>query len=307
MRHVALVALAACSTPATSAPVPHDSDALRAALARLAWGIDSPLEQSMRDRPLEAYIDALVSDPAFAQYAAYRIMFGPIVDAPSHAAMHMVKLHTFDGVVGGKSQPIYHTRQKCDAKEAVLVRAWWEPSHDIAVCPSAYQPTHLIDPETGWRCGSTSQVDQLRHQTAQQTAQGQELYGKPIYCGCGPALANCIPDDAMRDRLISSSQHEVLSTTAKLIFDDRPFDEVFTQNATYRDGYADFFYARARLLAGEIKELPRVDAEPGVQPRAESWPGEHAGILTTYQFLHMTDGSRDRMRDYFAIAWCKAR
>ena len=308
MRQLALVVLAACSAPATSAPAPapRDDDALRSALSRIAWGFDSPLEQSMRDRPLEEYIDALVADPAFAHYAAYRIMFGPIVDAPSHAVLHMVKMHTFDGVAFGKSQPIYHTTQKCDPKDAVMVRAWWNSDHDIAVCPSAYQPTHLIDPQTGWRCGSTSQVDQLRHQTAQEMSHGEAQYDKPIYCGCGPALANCVPDDATRDHLIGSSQHEVLATTSKLIYDDRPFDEVFTENTTFRDGYADFFYERSRLFAGEIKELPRVDREASFEPRHESWPGEHAGILTTYQFLHMTDGSRDRMRDYFAVAWCKS-
>jgi len=282
-------------------------EALASQLAKLALGAPPPLalrgQVPLFDTYIDTYIDALLARDELADHVAGAIVLGPIVSTIDEAAAQLIKLRTFDA--GGRR--IHYLVDRCNPDDAVSVRPWWNAG-TIAICPRAYAPTHRIDPHTGYRCGSRNQVDQLRNLVARQTAERTAVSEDATYCGCGPALVFCVPDDDTRTAMARALEAEVTGTVAQLVREDRPLEEAFTRNETYRDSAADFFYQRSRLLAGEIDTLPSVEHDtPAWRPRPESWPGQHAGILTTYHMLYLSDGIRDRMRDLFSILWCSDR
>jgi len=297
------------TTTAAVAPLAEAADtALLENLAKLAVGTPPPPEllEGARRQPVEVFIDALIASPMFSDYAARALVLGSMIQTPNEAALELLKLHDFETEINGKKERIFHLLEKCDAKDAVQVQPWWG-TEKVWICAKSYEPTHLIDPETHYRCGSKNQTDQLRNLAALESAENQPIT-MHSYCGCGPSLVFCTPDDEIRQDVLSSLENEATDTIANVVKEDRPIEDAFTKNETFRDSKADFFYQRTLLLQGVIKKLPPVDKSPPKwQPRRDVWPGQNAGVLTTMHMLHLTDGVRDRMRDYFLLLWCKDR
>ena len=294
---------AASRAPTGPAPIAIDLDeSLRTNLSKLALG---RLSAQLAAPSVDAYIDQLLENMAFPEHVARSLVLGWIVHTPDEAASQLLKLQSFQAQIDGRQQTIYHLLEPCEPKQAVDVQPWWNAQTTIKVCPSAYAPDRVTDPETGFRCGSKNQVDQLRNLGAQRTADGKPLDGRGTYCGCGPQLVFCVPDEATRNQMAVALQREAIETIARVVQEDRPLEDAFIGNATYRDSKADFFYQRPRMLAGELAAVTVDNSPAGWRPRQETWPGQHAGIFTAYHLLHLTDGVRDRMRDYFSLAWCK--
>ena len=231
----------------------------------------------------DGYIRGLVDDPGFSRLVAPRLLLGE--DNVEPYAYSIFVLKSTEPSEGG--DVIYYRDEPCQADLAESVHPWWDLESEVKVCPDSHRPTTLIDSDSGLRC--------LRA-TRQQ---GQ--------CGCGPNLAFCARDEDQVRRILTGLHEESTRTIAHFVGDDLPLAHVFTENATVRDRYAEHAYVRARISAGDLSEVPSYadwPEEGRLARRAESRPGQHAGILTAPQLAYMTDSTRDRMRILYRIAWC---
>lgn len=241
---------------------------------RRAWGAVS----------LDKAIDAMVKDPRFSRVVAPRVLLHQLFTRSSASGELLRSLAGFNA---GEKVVLY-LDERCDPQTAVEVAPWWAPDTKVWICPDAYRP-EVLGNEQGWLCS------------------GSNLTSYFDTCGCGPALVFCGLGRNLRQTLKNSLRNEVAMTVAHVVEAEDPIETIYTTNASHRDGMADFFYQRGRLLAGEIKALPdpREFPEGGKwAPRPESWPGQHAGVLTTHHYLHISDAARDRMRDTFAEMYC---
>jgi hypothetical protein len=185
---------------------------------------------------------------------------------------------------------VYYLRKPCSPREAVEVRPWWERARTVRVCPDSYRPDVLHDPQ-GRYCGGS-------YLNASYS---------PV-CGCGPALAFCWRDPEQLDEVGASLKREALDTAAAVVGADRPLAAIFADNETVRDRNAEFIYRRWAIANGAdpgiLDDLAAWPQAPIRARRAERFPGQHAGVLTTERFLYQSSGPRDRMKDYEAMLWC---
>jgi hypothetical protein len=186
---------------------------------------------------------------------------------------------------------VYFLRKGCPVSKAVPVQPWWDMAKTVQVCPDAYQPLSLKDPKTGWLCGSLNVTDSIATMT---------------HCGCGRNLINCEAPEGSPS-LTRSFLREVIDTISVNVNQDLPLARVFTDNATFRDTHAEREYRRWRLADGQpVPELVPVDWPPEgkLAPREESYPGEHAGLLTSPGLVMSEDSPRSRLRGYTTLLWC---
>jgi hypothetical protein len=237
---------------------------------------------------LDEHVRMLVKDPRFGQQTAPRILLGQFA-MPVLRELAMMPMMRAEPDSAGKV--VHFVREPCASNKAEKVRPWWAMDTEILVCPDAHQPTHIVEPKTGWRCG----------------AYNLNFYSS-TYCGCGPNLIYCTADGAHRDALAVSAWNEVADTIAEVVNEDRPIAQVFTSNETVRDRNAESFYQMWRVTDGQLRNFP-VDvsgwpAQGKKGPRHDGMLGQNAGILSTPFMVFLSDTQRARMRDYFEVLWC---
>jgi hypothetical protein len=281
---LAAAAVAGCVEPRTAgAPAPPTAEVKRLDdVAMLAVG--APLPALRRGVPVETLVTELLRDPRFARDVAPEMLFNKRAVDPAEEDAWLVLKST------GGAAPVYFLREPCDAANAVRVHPWWALDTEVLVCPDAYQPAHLRQPETGWYCGG-SNLDPSRSP----------------FCGCGPELMSCARDDAQFQDLKRGLLEEVIQTVAYVVSHDLPLDRLFTMNETVRTGYSELFYQRWQVVAGlrtGVSDVRRWAHEGELWPREETVAGQHAGLLTTPHMLLFGDTPRARMRNYFGDLWC---
>ncbi len=282
----------------TPPPPPRAADVdarLLEELALLAVG-EPPSEderEALRGRiargeaSIESYVASLLADPRFARAVAPDI----VLNKKAADLSEEVPWETLKSLTSGAGQRVYYLRKPCDVRAAIAVHPWWAPATEVLVCADAYQPEHLREPKTGWYCGGDN-LDVVRS----------------TFCGCGPSLMNCARDDDANAELRRGLRIEAARTVAHVVERDAPLAEIFTTNETFRTAYSELFYQRWRIVRGEIATLPDLSAWPQegkLAPRAESQPGQHAGILTTPHILLFGDTPRARMRNAYDLLWCE--
>ena len=253
-------------------------------LALLTTG--HPLDEKSRaaasTKPLDQYLSQLVHDPAFAKTIAPGVLLGEINFGPmSYYGMHRLKTTVVDG------KTVHHFRKPCALADSVEVTPWWDQKTPIRICTADYKP-EAFKAKDGRYCSGTM-VDDVPE------------------CGCGLKLINCVRDGKHGGELIESLHQETLRTIAHIVDTDAPFADVFTTVSTFRDRNTEYMRMRDQLYAGKIRDIPDLASWPAEgkwAPREEMWPGAHSGILTTIQYLYISDGPRDRMRLVFARTWC---
>jgi hypothetical protein len=183
--------------------------------------------------------------------------------------------------------------QPCKPSDATSVEPWWAMGTRIKVCNDSYKPDVFAMPRSKERpndpppmCGSNR--------------------GVAPPCGCGPNLIRCYRD---RDQLTEVRKRlyaEDLDTIGHVINAGLPLQEIYTTNATVRDLVTETRYRMHDAARGEpwTKGLEKFGTEPTLQPRAEAFPGMHAGILTTPNFIRIGDAPRTTMMMFFQTMTC---
>lgn len=299
---LALALLAAgCTKQAPPEPAPAPAPAAAAAkapsieglvddLSMLAIGrtLDEPKRAetiaALRDheQTIDQYIDTLVHDPRFANVVVPHVLFGEIDLGPvTYTAMTPLRSEEVDG------KKVYFYRDSCKPADTVEVAPWWDPKTKVPICKADYMPDGFMTKD-GYSCSG--------------------MMGRwKDECGCGKSLINCTRDRALNGELFESLYRESTGIISHVVEHDEPFREIFTTKYSLRDRNAEYMRLRKELYVGKIKSLPDLSSWPAEgkwSPRPELFPGEHAGIITTDQYLYMSDGPRDRMRLVLARAWC---
>ena len=194
--------------------------------------------------------------------------------------------------VGGEQ--IWFRYNECKLADTEQVHPWWALGTSIRVCRDSYRPDRVRDPVSGGYCGGL--MTETEHST---------------YCGCGSNLVYCFRDQEQRRAANRSVVGEVERTTADVVARDLPLRELFLKNETIRDAYAEMRYRRSRIANGEpadrvLADLDSWDAVNGdrLTPRAEVYPGQQAGVLTTTHFLFHFMGPRLRIQGFNEALWC---
>ena len=291
------LAAVACS-PAASDPAPASptwSDERFDDMTALALGrtLDPPTRAqtlaALRTGKLtlEQYIDTLVRDPAMSREIVPHMILGWLDFGPYSFILPVLQKDEIDGVAVYRLKTRGNLPGKpCKASEAVDVAPWWDLKTTIKVCPVDYQPTALVTKDGNVCTGASALSD------------------PGFICGCGPNLINCTIDPMGMGK---SFHQETTRTIAHVVENDLPFKQVLLTPYSFRDRNVAFAYERDHVYQGRIAKVPdlsRWPVEGKWAPRVEDWPGAHAGILTNRQFLWMSDGPRDRMRQIFERFWC---
>lgn len=275
---------------------------------------DENLVGIARKGSMDEVIDALLSDDRFAQIGAEPLLYANLFDLKSEAANNLIGLQTARLSLDGSSHIVYYLHEPCGPKDAVKVRPWWDQKSEVYVCSDSYRPTTRVDAINRQACGSKNHLDQInlaRNAAAEAIGKGNAQHSpKPSplgrdACGCGPELIFCAPDAQLSAEIAAALRSEVSDTIAYVVGNDLPYKTLFLSNETVHGPLSKLLYTRSLLLEGKRQELPDLSGRTTAwQARPEHWPGQQSGLLTTYHLLHMTDGVRDRMRDFFDIAWC---
>ncbi|HEX8114713.1 MAG TPA: hypothetical protein VF516_43585 [Kofleriaceae bacterium] len=186
-----------------------------------------------------------------------------------------------DSVVAGSAKP------PCTLREAERVRPWWDPEHEILVCPSSHRPDRI-------------RAINGKHKLCSPVTPEFERQG----CGCGPSLMYCIKSERLDD--ISLSLHkEFNDTIAWAVGQDRPLQDVFRGRETVRDWLVEWLYRRQLVESGAPAErLSAAGWAPGRSPRPELHPGAHAGLLTSPQVALLGCEPRERLMQISNLIWC---
>jgi hypothetical protein len=252
---------------------------LRAQIAR-------ELEQGRFE--LDAYVDGLVNSELFIRKIAPRIFLRSHLRPSQFLFPNGYVLKRFRDPASGID--IHYLREPCDPTLAESVRPWWEPEHPIRICPDSYRPRVLADPSGNRACGGLALLPE----------------SSPL-CGCGPSLVFCTRDAAHQAKMKSSAVDELLKTAAYVVGNDLPIEQLVLSNETFRDRNAELIYRRWRIANGEqvpLSDLASWPVHGQLVGRYESFPGQHAGILTTPQLLFRSDALRSSIKHYFELLWC---
>ena len=264
---------------ATAAP---DADAGRK-VAR------SSLDVIDADADAYAYIDGLLADPRFAREVAPEILLHGPPATPAFMDPYFLRSTKAPG-----GAVIYYLRKPCGVETAVPVNPWWDQGHAVLVCPDSYRPERTKNAQ-GWYCGGELLSPNVREPNT-------------AFCGCGRGLMHCVRDARNKSDLLASARREAVDTVAHVVSSDLPLTSLFAMNETVRDRNAEFLYARARVLSGEVEDLPDLTAWPEngkLAPRPEGYAGQHAGLLSMPHTLRTESTPRASMRRTYELMWCK--
>ncbi len=311
-----LAALAACGAPRSGpvAPQAGDSTSKQGAVERargaprpealtemslLATG--KPLPQAdvadwtqkiAKDpRAVDAFIDKLLASDGFANEVGPDLMAGQLATQVGH---HVI-MRSWLLRGGDKGAPLY-LREACKPTEAVTVTPWWDPSKEVKVCPEAYRPERFRSPQGGFCDGNQNAPDPARPK-------------ETSWCGCGPAMMRCYPDETTFMSVRDSLANEVRATLREIIKGDRAPRDAYLSQATYRDRNAEFVLRRWEAevredASGLLEGLKAWPATGKWAERNERITGQHAGILTTPISVYKHTGLRGNMADMTEGLWC---
>ena len=227
---------------------------------------------------VDKYIDDLLQQPMGGRLAKDLVLgaASPLKDR------HPVPIHSVLRSFKEDDVKIYYTREKCAKSEAKSVKPWWDPEHEVLVCPSAYRPEVKGD-KAGRTCGAE-------------------------VCGCGPMLMDCTESKDHYQKTQERVQQEVIETASYVVDGNLPIEKLFTMNETVRNNDAELLYRRARVAAGEDPSLLVVtgygDFKGKLKERVEQIPGQAAGILSSPALTYSSDALRGVMRNYYDYLWC---
>ena len=286
-----------------AAPAPVDPELVRTLAVLATSRAPSPAEiEQVRGRidrgelTIPAYIDSLLASDAFVSDVAPLVILRQLMSQGALGAPEGWALSHTDG-----PDPIYYLEEPCKPEQAVPVTPWWnliEGKNDpVKICPDAYKPEQ-------W----TVNVVKGEPETSCWSEAGQS---EPHGCGCGPNLLRCFTSQAHRDEFSDSLRDELRLTIAHEIAGERPLEEIFTSNATFRDRNAEYqmrLYtaeaARRPLPEASLRELASWPREGKWAPREDLAPGENAGILTSPELIHYQLDRRQRMTAIYDVLWC---
>ena len=250
----------------------------------------APFPEDERDRlvadiadgrlTLSGLIDDLLAREELAAEVAPRVLLGYLHIRPFAYYLPTLKQEAIAG------QDTYFLRGACEPAQVEKVHPWWDMASTVRVCADSHQPRVRDDgknPCTGINSAFTGR------------------------CGCGPNLIYCAKDASQESLIRKSILDESRHTIAHVVRNDMPLQTIFTANETFRNGYAEHGYVRARMWSGQLDTSPDLSkwSETGKwAPREEMWPGQHSGILTGHHLAYMSSGPRDRMRLLYDRAWC---
>ena len=249
---------------------------------------------------VEQFVDELLADPRFAVVTGPEVIVYPFY-AKALAGATRPSWQAILKTGKTKSGETYYSRyaldgssnresKKCDESKLVEVVPWWDMDSVVKVCPDSYRPERLKDPTTGARCGARAVNPRLSN-----------------FCGCGPNLMSCFRDSDQVSEMLVSMRNELFETIGYFIANDLPISSIYTTNATIRDKNVELIYQRWLLHNGDIAQVPdlRDFKKPKIPLlRAESFSGQHAGVLTMPHLFTSFDAPRAFMRDISDMLWC---
>ena len=286
---VALAALGCRRTEASAAQATTAAPPARSVVDDLAMLATSAPRGDDVPSDVDAAIDRLLASPRLAHDVAPEVL----LHGPPAPPMFMDP-YFLRSTRAKAGEVVYYLRRPCAVADAVSVRPWWDQAHPVLVCPDSYRPERKKDPH-GFYCGGELMKPNPREPDTQ-------------FCGCGSGLMHCVRDLKDKEALLASAERETVDTIAHVVANDQPLVNLYSMNETVRDRRAEFLDARARVLSGQIAELPDLAAWPEegrLAPRSEGYPGQHAGILTTPHVVRMESTPRASMRRAYELLWCK--
>lgn len=252
------------------------------------------------DRELRAFVAGLAAadaSTAFAPFALFPWESNPGTP-PQGFGQLFFELSTFEqagqtvyfltgGNVVGADVVAGSAKPSCSLREAERVRPWWDPEHEILVCPSSHRPDRI-------------RAINGKHKLCSPVTPAFERQG----CGCGPSLMYCIKSDLLDDLRVSMRK-EFTDTIAWSIGQDRPLQDLFRGRETVRDRWIDWLYRRQLVESGAPAELlSSAGWAPGRSPRPELRPGAHAGLLSSPQVAISGCEPRQRLMAISNLIWC---
>lgn len=297
---MAALALSACAVvvdpPAKVAPGGLDAEhsaELMDDLALLATGRPGSRQEAAilareghSRAAFSAYIRRLLASPETTRLAAQVLQ----IDSGGPRATTTMAVLKRTEIAG---ETVYYGHEPCARADAVAVKPWWDLDATVLVCSDSYRPD-LFTSKNGATC----------------TGHFAQPFAKQTDCGCGPNLIRCATDKETIQRIHRALVAEHRDTIAYLVAQDRPIDEIYTSQGSFRTGLAELVYQRWRIESQEIsslEELPRWSSWPegGVWARRhESREGMHAGFSTNNYYWHKSDSLRLKLFSLLQDTWC---
>jgi len=249
-------------------------------------------------RELRAFVAGLVATDASTAFAPFALFPWESKPGPQGFGQLFFELNTFEqagqtlyflaagNVVGGEIAA-GSARAPCSLREAERVRPWWDPEHEILVCPSSHRPDRI-------------RAINGKHKLCSPPTPAFERQG----CGCGPSLMYCIKSERLDDLRVSM-RNEFTDTIAWSVGQDRPLQDLFRGRETVRDRWIDWLYRRQLVEGGApAKLLSDAGWVEGRSPRPELHPGAHAGLLSSPQVVISGCEPRQRLMAISNLIWC---
>jgi hypothetical protein len=250
------------------------------------------------DRELREFVARLVATDASTAFAPFALFpWETKVGTPSSRQLFF-ELSTFEqtgqtvyfltgGNVVGSDVVTGSAKPPCGLREAERARPWWDPEHDILVCPSSHRPDRI-------------RATNGKHKLCSPTTPAFERQG----CGCGPSLMYCIKSELLDDIRVGM-RNEFTETVAWSVGQDRPLQDLFRGRETVRGRSIDWLYRRQLVESGAPAErLSEVGWVEGHSPRPEVHPGAHAGLLSSPQIDTEGCEPRERLMHMSNLLWC---
>jgi mono/diheme cytochrome c family protein len=295
-----VLALASCEPSQSRAPAPGTNAAsserwidLANDLAMLAVGrpaasadLDALARAGFTREAFTAYITRLLADPELAQLAHLVLE----LDQGGSRATQVMPVLRHAELQG---ETVYYLHERCDRKDAVAVKPWWNLSSSLLVCSNSYRPGVFGD-DKGASCTG--------HYLSPSVPSSP--------CGCGPNLIRCVPDAKLRSKLQGALRAEHVDTIAYVVSHDLPIQTIFSSVESFRTGLAELAYQRERIEAGELASLDGLPpwttwpTKGTWAPRHETRKGQHAGISTNHFLPQKGDSVRLKMVDLYESMWC---
>jgi hypothetical protein len=192
-----------------------------------------------------------------------------------------------DGNVVGSTVVAGGAKPPCSLREAEPVRPWWDPEHEILVCPSSHRPDRI-------------RATSGKHKLCSAVNPAFERQG----CGCGPSLMFCITSERLAAIRVGM-RNEFTDTIAWTVEQDRPLQDLFRGRETVRDRWIDWLYRRQLVETGAPAALlSSAGWVEGRSPRPELRPGAHAGLLSSPQVAMEGCEPRQRLAAIANMIWC---
>ncbi len=174
----------------------------------------------------------------------------------------------------------------------VLARPYWDPTTPIKVC--AYDAQDALTTSEGLDCSTAAALNDAE-------------------CGCGPDLRWCVPG-AVNGAVVGGMAEAMDRRIARLVRDDRPYTELFTDRRAFVNGPIVHFWRHLRAFprglqfdpppvgVEQLPELAYTDIDTWA---AVDLSAAHAGVLTDPAFLLRFQTNRARANRYYASFLCQ--